>query len=148
MGSKRLAKECKNLAEEDLGWASAEPQEDDIYKWAASIAGPEGSPYEEGVFNLVMVFPEAYPFKPPDVRFTTMIYHPNVKKDTGEICADIIKEDWKPSHDIKWILNVLRNLMVEPSTDSPLEPEIAQLYQTDRAAYDAKAREFTAKFAT
>ena len=35
-------------------------------------------------------FSQDYPYKPPKIRFDTKIYHPNVKKDTGEICAEAI----------------------------------------------------------
>ena len=52
----------------------------------------ENSPYEGGVFNLDMQFPSEYPFKAPRVRFVTRVYHPNIKSQSGEICADIISQ--------------------------------------------------------
>jgi len=51
------------------------------------MTGPEETPYADGVFTLDMKFPSEYPFKPPTVKFKTPIFHPNVKTDTGEICA-------------------------------------------------------------
>jgi ubiquitin-protein ligase len=39
-----------------------------------------------GVFRLsVNVSPE-YPFKPPEVRFLTRIFHLNVDHTTGDVC--------------------------------------------------------------
>ncbi|CAF3212760.1 unnamed protein product [Rotaria sp. Silwood2] len=50
------------------------------------IAGrifPNSDIYKEGAYRLEMTFAPGYPFKPPNVRFTTPIYHPNVDKDAA-----------------------------------------------------------------
>jgi ubiquitin-protein ligase len=47
------------------------------FTWRCSVFGPEGTVWEGGVFQLQMQFGADYPQKPPAVRFTSTIYHPN-----------------------------------------------------------------------
>ncbi|AQK53808.1 Putative ubiquitin-conjugating enzyme family [Zea mays] len=49
-----------------------------IFKWTALIKGPSETPYEGGVFQLAFAIPEQYPLLPPQVRFLTKTFHPNV----------------------------------------------------------------------
>ncbi len=80
------------------------------------------------------------------IKFVTQIYHPNVKKDTGEICAAMLGE-WAPTLNLRYILSQVKQMMIEPNPGSPLEPEIAELFTRDRDAYNAKAAAATAEFA-
>ena len=41
--------------------------------WKILMQGPPETPYEEGVFELYCQFGEAYPVKPPLVRFITPV---------------------------------------------------------------------------
>lgn len=39
--------------------------------------GPEGTPFEFGVFRAVLKFPRDYPHSPPKMKFTSRLFHPN-----------------------------------------------------------------------
>ena len=42
--------------------------------------GPEGTPFEDGIFVANLSFPSDYPLSPPSMRFVSEIFHPNSKK--------------------------------------------------------------------
>ena len=67
-----------------------------MFHWQATIMKRSDSPYQEGVFFLTIHFPTDYPFKSPQVAFTTRIYHPNINSN-GSICLDILRSQWSPA---------------------------------------------------
>ena len=144
--SKRLNKEFADLCNTPLPWCKCQLQGDNLYKWKAVIQGPEGSPYENGSFQLEIEIPIEYPFKPPKMKFVTKIYHPNVKSD-GSICSDVLTEGWSPQLKISEVLLTLRNLMTEPNPENPLEPDIALAYKNDKNGFNKTAKEWTKKYA-
>merc|ERR1711991_147668 len=109
--------------------------------------GPDGTPYEGGLFFLDIAFPKDYPFQPPKVSFRTKIYHCNINS-SGSICLDILKDQWSPALSISRVLLSITSLLNEPNPDDPLVGNIAQQYRSDRKAHDAVAREWTRKYAT
>ena|ERR1700722_13842164 len=42
---------------------------------------PRSEVFNQGAFQIQMKLPPTYPFDPPEVKFITRIYHPNVDKD-------------------------------------------------------------------
>ncbi|XP_053393372.1 ubiquitin-conjugating enzyme E2-17 kDa-like [Mercenaria mercenaria] len=146
MAQKRLKKECKDINIDPPPGCSAGPDDDNLFRWSASLTGPEGSPYQGGVFFLKMMFPTDYPFKPPKVVFDTKIYHPNINNH-GNICLDILRSQWSPALTVGKVLLSILALLSEPNPDDPLVPEIAKLYKTDKKKYLHDAREYTKKYA-
>jgi ubiquitin-protein ligase len=39
--------------------------------------GPEGTPFEDGIFVANLSFPSDYPLSPPTMRFVSELFHPN-----------------------------------------------------------------------
>ncbi|CAL9051141.1 unnamed protein product [Musa banksii] len=122
------------------------PVAEDMFHWQATIMGPSDSPYAGGVFLVTIHFPPDYPFKPPKVSFRTKVFHPNINSN-GSICLDILKEQWSPALTISKVLLSICSLLTDPNPDDPLVPEIAHMYKTDRAKYEATARSWTQKYA-
>jgi len=143
---KRIMKELKDLGMDPPANCSAGPVGDDMFNWQGTVMGPAGTPYEGGVFFLSVTFPTDYPFKPPKVRFTTPVYHPNINSN-GAICLDILKDQWCPALTISKLLLSISSLLTDPNPEDPLDPYKADEYRNQRAVFDQKAREYTAKYA-
>lgn len=97
----RLRKELADITKDPSSGVNAEPYGDNIRHLKANIKGPVDTPYERGVFAVDIIIPDAYPFEPPKMRFTTKVWHPNVSSQTGAICLDILKDQWSPALTIK-----------------------------------------------
>jgi len=147
MALKRITKELQDLGRDPPAQCSAGPiDEKDMFKWQATIMGPQDSPYQGGVFFLTIQFPPDYPFKPPKVTFVTRIYHPNINSN-GSICLDILRAQWSPALTISKVLLSICSLLTDPNPEDPLVPEIARIYKTDRSKYNDLAKEWTKKYA-
>ena len=138
----RLKNEWQKLKDDPLDNISAGPINKDFYNWEANIIGPSNSVYQGAIFHLTLKIPENYPFKPPKIKFTTPIYHPNINK-FGDICLDTITTNWSPIMSIGKVLLSICSLLTDPNPDDPLEPQIAELYKNNRAEYNRNARLFT-----
>lgn len=64
-----------------------------MYTWHGNLRGPEGTPFEGGVFHIEMNFPLNYPIMPPTIKLLTPIPHPNVFGST--LCLDILDSSRK-----------------------------------------------------
>jgi len=146
MALKRIKKELMDLTKEPISNCEAAPIGENMFLWQAKIMGPPGTPYENGQFLLNVEFPSDYPFKPPKCNFTTKIYHCNVNSN-GSICLDILKDQWSPALTLSKVLLSITSLMNDPNPNDPLVPEIAEIYQKDRAAHDKTAKEWVAQYA-
>lgn len=116
----------------------------------AQILGGVNTPYEKGVFKLEVVIPERYPFEPPQIRFLTPIYHPNIDS-AGRICLDILKLPpkgaWRPSLNIATVLTSIQLLMAEPNPDDPLMADISSEFKYNKPVFLKNARHWTEKYA-
>ena len=63
----------------------------DIRHWKGRIKGPKDTCYAGGVFDVEIIIPDDYPFKPSKMKFDTKIWHPNISSAKGAICLDIVK---------------------------------------------------------
>ena len=148
MSAKRIVKDLRDLQQDPPGNCSAGPSDElNLYQWNATIVGPEGTPYDSGVFSLDITFPIDYPFKPPKVTFTTKVFHPNLNSQGG-ICLDILKDQWSPALSIGKVLLSISSLLNEPNPKDPLVPEIAHIYETNRAEFNMTARNWTLRYAS
>ncbi|KAH9975296.1 ubiquitin-conjugating enzyme/RWD-like protein, partial [Lactifluus volemus] len=81
----------------------------------ACIPGPEGSVYEGGMFNVEIVLGHDYPYIfRSKVLFQTRIYHMNIS-EKGNVCIDILKNNWSPALSIFKVVLSLSSLLTDPN---------------------------------
>eukprot|EP01018_Ginkgo_biloba_P027275 Gb_03532 [translate_table: standard] len=68
---------------------------------------------------------EKYPLVPPQVRFVTKIFHPNVHFKTEEICLDILKTACIPAI---CLFDLVICLSCHNSFDRPLNCDCSNLF--------------------
>eukprot|EP00759_Apiculatamorpha_spiralis_P023824 PhF_6_TR27363/c1_g1_i4/m.40235/K06689/UBE2D, UBC4, UBC5; ubiquitin-conjugating enzyme E2 D len=150
---KRMLKEVRDMEKEPphllYSDISVGRNPGDLFHWTASVQGPKDSLYEGGVFFLDIKIPEDYPFKPPEVRFVTKIYHPHVSHQ-GEICLGILGHYWSPYLSVTKVVLAIHELIGDPNFVATrfANNEAYLLYKSNRAGYDASVRDWTRKYAT
>mmetsp|Transcript_17788 Transcript_17788/g.59592 ORF Transcript_17788/g.59592 Transcript_17788/m.59592 type:complete len:155 (-) Transcript_17788:392-856(-) len=147
MQNNRLLKEYK-----ELSGGKADPDikldlesETSLSGWTGVLTGPGGTPYEGGRFAVKIHCSSGYPLVPPQVRFVTKVFHPNVLFKTGEICLDILKEDsWTPAWTLQSVCRAIIALLSSPEADSPLNCDAGNLLRSgDRRGFESMARMYT-----
>ena len=90
----RLTKEIKLLCTAPNEGITFLMNEQDISDIQAEISGPDGTPYEGGLFRCKLIITHEFPVAPPRAIFLTKIFHPNINSVNGEICVNTLKKDW------------------------------------------------------
>lgn len=134
---RRLIRDLKKLQADPPQGVSAAPMADDIMSWHALMFGPEDTPWEGGTFQLAVTFTEEFPTKPPHVKFLSRMFHPNIYNN-GEICLDILQNQWSPIYDISAILTSIQSLLTDPNPNSPANGEAAKLWTENRREYNRR----------
>ena len=119
-----------------------------LFAWSAVIHAPADGAYDGGRFEIDIQVPDAYPIKPPTMRFRTRIFHPNVHWKSGEICLDVLKTQWSPAWTLHSACTAVVALLDAPEPDSPLNVDAANLLRTgDLIAYRSMCAMFTRFYA-
>ena len=133
-------RDFRRLQADPPSGVTAAPLDSNILVWQAVIFGPDATAWEGGTFKLELSFTEEYPNKAPSVRFVTRMFHPNIYND-GQICLDILQNQWSPIYDISAILTSIQSLLSDPNPASPANSEASRLYCENRREYNRRVRE-------
>jgi len=130
--SVKISRDLKNINEEPVEGVYCELATDaDIFEWRIWFEGPGDSPYQGGVFEASMNFPQDYPMAPPTLRVLSEFWHPNVYRD-GKVCISILhppgndplsgelpEERWMPSQTVGTIMLSFQSMLSDPNISSP-----------------------------
>eukprot|EP00041_Stephanoeca_diplocostata_P007063 m.97516 g.97516 ORF g.97516 m.97516 type:complete len:168 (+) comp16705_c0_seq1:251-754(+) len=147
--SKQLADLKKNPVE---GFSAGLVDDDNVFKWEILIMGPPDTMYEGGFFKAHLTFPSDYPHMPPNLRFVTEMWHPNVYKD-GNVCISILHdpgddkygdeqacERWLPIHTVTTIMLSVISMLADPNDMSPANVDASKQWREDPAGFKKRVQ--------
>jgi len=129
-----------------------------IYEWELMLIGPDGTLYEGGFFNAILKFPKDFPNMPPEMRFITPMWHPNIHED-GKVCISILhppgtdehntqelaEERWRPVLGVEQIIISVISMLSDPNDESPANLDAAIQWREDNKGFKKKVREVVRK---
>ncbi|CAK4018013.1 Ubiquitin-conjugating enzyme E2 1 [Lecanosticta acicola] len=119
----------------------------DFMHFKGHFRGPPDTPYEGGQYEVDIKIGSEYPFKPPEMRFVTRIWHPNVSSQTGAICLDTLGAQWSPVLTLKSALISLQSLLSSPEPKDPQDAEVASMLLTRPEEFKHVAKEWAVRYA-
>lgn len=120
---KRIEIEFREFNENPPTHVSCGPiSDEDIFHWQGIIIGPVDTPIEGSLFHLSIKFSTDYPYNPPQVRFQTEVFHPNIEVN-GRVNINILREQWSPALSIEKLLLSISSILLDP-----VEVDIDNLY--------------------
>ena len=154
-----LKKQLQDLMKStDLGFSVGLVDDNDFYKWTVCFTGPEDTIYEGGFFKAILTFPDDFQQNPPEMKFITEMWHPNIYKD-GRVCISILhspgvdrfneqesaEERWRPVLGVEQILVSVVSMLNEPNFDSPANIDASVQFRDHNEEYKKKVRQLVLK---
>jgi len=114
------------------------PDPDDTLNFTLTIEPDEGM-YKGGRFHFTFAIAQGFPHEAPKVKCTQKIYHPNIDLE-GNVCLNILREDWKPVLNLQAVIIGLQFLFLEPNASDPLNKEAAEDLRSNREGFKRNVR--------
>ncbi|CAK9206151.1 unnamed protein product [Sphagnum troendelagicum] len=111
---------------------------DNLLNFEITIRPDEGY-YQGGTFVFSFQISQVYPHEAPKVKCKTKVYHPNIDLE-GNVCLNILREDWNPVLSVNSILYGLQYLFLDPNPDDPLNHEAAEVLRDNPRQFDINVK--------
>jgi len=95
---------------------------------------PEEGYWKNATYRFTFTIPDLYPHEAPKVKCDTRIFHPNIDLE-GNVCLNILREEWKPVLSISAVIYGILHLFSEPNPNDPLNQQAAQLLRDDKSEF-------------
>ncbi|CAK9107579.1 unnamed protein product [Durusdinium trenchii] len=109
------------------------PDKNNLMHFNITISPDEGF-WKGASYTFVFNVAALYPHEAPKVKCETKIYHPNIDMQ-GNVCLNILREDWKPVLSISLVVYGLLYLFLEPNPGDPLNHEAAEVLRNNRGEF-------------
>eukprot|EP01134_Creolimax_fragrantissima_P000410 CFRG0410T1 len=109
------------------------PDPNNLQAFVIDILPDEGL-YKKGIFRFSFTLPNSYPFEPPKVKCMSKIYHPNIDLE-GNVCLNILREDWKPVLSVNAVIHGMLHLFYEPNPNDPLNHDAAKVLRANQSRF-------------
>ncbi|XP_063963083.1 ubiquitin-conjugating enzyme E2 U-like [Lytechinus pictus] len=127
------------MLQRDPVWGiNAHPlSEDNMMEWTATIRGLKGTIWEGGIFVLSLKFDENFNYRPPDIRFHTIPFHPNIDMQTGRPCVEFLDNVnyWKDTYSLQSILLAIQCMLSNPVVARAVNEEAVNIFQNSHSLY-------------
>ncbi|KAL5232271.1 hypothetical protein ABZP36_031047 [Zizania latifolia] len=137
-GELRLHKDISELNLPKSTSISFPNGKDDLMNFEIIVRPDEGF-YLGGTFVFTFQVSPSYPHEPPKVKCKTKVYHPNIDLE-GNVCLNILREDWKPVLNIITIIYGLNLLFTQPNDEDPLNHEAAAVLRDNPKLFEANVK--------
>ncbi|XP_024370418.1 NEDD8-conjugating enzyme Ubc12 [Physcomitrium patens] len=137
-GELRVQKDISELNLAKTTTISFPDGQDNLLSLEITIRPDEGH-YQGGIFTFSFQISQVYPHEAPKVKCKTKVYHPNIDME-GNVCLNILREDWKPVLSINSIIYGLQYLFLDPNPDDPLNHEAAEVLRDNPRQFEQYVR--------
>jgi len=80
-----------------------------------------------------------YPRSPPEARFITPVYHPNINRH-GRICHSILDRNWTLDTSTKDVIDTIYSLLLVPEFSDPINAVVTLDYHWDEIQFKEEAQ--------
>ncbi len=144
--------------DETSGFSVGLEDDSDWFKWRVTFEGPPDTLYSGGLFTALLKFPAEFPNSPPEMKFETEMFHPNIYTD-GRVCISILhpagvdrfneqdkaEERWRPILGVEAILLSVISMLADPNLSSPANLDAAVMMKNDHEGYVKKVKRLVRK---
>ena len=122
---------------------------ENIGVWNCNIPGVIGTPWEGGLYPVILTFTDYFPTLAPTFYFHALLTHPNIDPYTGEMFLEDDHYKWQPSRSVTDMLLQLQHKLHKPilsSSETAENPDAAALYARHDELYEAYVRDLAARY--
>ncbi|EFJ51048.1 hypothetical protein VOLCADRAFT_103689 [Volvox carteri f. nagariensis] len=146
-----------------MGCSASPVDESNLMVWQATVSGPDETEWESAIqtnhhdagsrltcsIRIVTVDKEmgcsGPHHSPPCLTHAQHVFIAHNVYQDGSLCMDVLQDQWSPCHNVSTLLTSIQSLLTDPNCSSPANPEAANLYLNDRAAYKKRVRRIAQK---